>query len=196
MIRPSIDKDLLDKVPESIEMCFHTIANAGLTLEYERGREKYARTEFQHKVDSAGGTKEKKEGNKSSEATKKDDTKRVEKKKAKPKPQGTGAKSDKSDTTKIAKEPGEELVTYAMKKARMAFSQCIKCSDPKHIKKDCTNAWKPTKEEKKKADKGKEKAAKVSAITATVDVVPEPISYGPFISEDELDFEVDDLDTQ
>jgi len=56
-----------------------------------------------------------------------------------------------------------------MKKARMASSQCIKCGDSNHIKKDCTNAWQPTKEEKKKADKGKEKAAKVSAIRATVD---------------------------
>jgi len=43
----------------------------------------------------------------------------VQKKKAKPKSQGTGAKSDKSDTTKKAKVPGEELVTYAMKKAWM-----------------------------------------------------------------------------
>jgi len=176
MIRTSTDKDVLDNVPTSIEMCFHTIANAGLTLEYERGRETYTRTEFQHKVDRAGGTKEKKEANKALEVTKKDDTKRVQKKKGKPKSQGTGAKSDKSDTTKKAKEPGEELVTYAMKKARMASSQCIKCGNPNHNKKDCTNAWKPTKEENKKVDKGKEKAAKLSAITATVDVVPEPIS--------------------
>jgi len=36
----------------------------------------------------------------------------------------------------------------------------------------------------------------VSAITATVDVVPEPIFYGRIILEDELDFEVDELDTQ
>jgi len=196
MIRTSTEKDVLDKVPTSIEMCFHTIANAGSTLEYEQGRETYARTEFQRKVDRAGGTKEKKEANKPSEATKKDDTKRVQKKKAKPKSQGASAKSDKFDTTKKAKEPGEELVTYAIKKALMASSQCIKCGDPNHIKKDCKNAWKPTKEEKKKADKGKEKVAKVSTITATVDVVPEPISYGRIISEDELDFEVDELDTQ
>jgi len=40
------------------------------------------------------------------------------------------------------------------------------------------------KGEKKKADKGKEKAAKVSAIMATVNVVPELISYGRIISED------------
>jgi len=59
MIRTSTDRDVLDKVPTSIEMCFHTIANAGSTLECERGRETYARTEFQHKVDRAGGTKEK-----------------------------------------------------------------------------------------------------------------------------------------
>jgi len=196
MIRTSTDKDVLDKVPTSIEMCFHTITNAGSTLKYERGRETFARTEFQHKVDRAGGTKENKEANKPSEATKKDDTKRVQKMKANPKSQGTGAKSDKSDTTKKAKEPGEELVNYAMKKAPRASSKCIKCGDLNHIKKDCTNAWKPTKEEKKKADKGKEKAAKVSAITVTVDVVPEAISYGCIISEDELDFEVDELDTQ
>jgi len=36
----------------------------------------------------------------------------------------------------------------------------------------------------------------VSAITATVEVVPKPISYGRIISEDQLDFEVDELDTQ
>jgi len=120
----------------------------------------------------------------------------VQKKKAKPISQGTSAKSDKSDTTKKAKEPGEELVTYAMKKARMASSQGIKCGDPNHIKKDCTNAWNPTKEEKKEPDIGKEKAVKVSAIIATVDVVSELISYGHIISEDELDFEVDELDTQ
>jgi len=36
----------------------------------------------------------------------------------------------------------------------------------------------------------------VSAITATVDIVPEPISYGRIISEGDLDFEVDELDTQ
>jgi len=65
MIRTRIDKDVLDKVPVSIEMCFHTIANAGSTLEYERGRERYARIEFHHKIDRAGGTKEKKEVNKS-----------------------------------------------------------------------------------------------------------------------------------
>jgi len=159
-------------------------------------REKYARTEFQHKVDRAGGIKEKKEVNKSSEVTKKDDNKRVQKKKAKPKSQRSSAKSDKSDTTKKAKEPGEELVTYPMKKARMASSHYIKCGDINHIKKDCTNAWKPTKQEKKKTEKAKEKAAKVSAITATVDVAPQPISYGRIISEDELDFEVDELDTQ
>jgi len=59
MIRTSIAKDVLDKVPASIEMCFHTIANAGSPLEYKRGREKYAQTEFQHKVGRAGETKEK-----------------------------------------------------------------------------------------------------------------------------------------
>jgi len=152
MIRTSTDKDVLDKVPTSIEMCFHTIANAGSTLEYERGRRTYARTKFQHKVGRAGGTKEKKEANKLSEATKKDDTKHVQKKKVKPKSQGTGAKSDKSDTTKKAKEPAEDVVTYTMKKAQVASSQCIKCGDPNDIKRDCTNACKPTKEEKKKAD--------------------------------------------
>jgi len=57
-----------------------------------------------------------------------------------------------------------------MKKARMASSQYIKCGDPNHIKKDYTNGWKSTKEETKKTEKGKEKAAKVSAITATVDI--------------------------
>jgi len=115
---------------------------------------------------------------------------------AKPKSQHTNAKSDKSDSTKMAKEPGEDLVTYAMKKPRMTSSQCMKCGGPNHIKKDCTNAWKPTKEEKKKTEKGKEKAAKMFAITEIVDVLVEPISYGRIISEDELDFEVDELDTQ
>jgi len=46
MIRTSTDKDVLAKVPTSIEMCFHAMANAGSTLEYERGRETYARIEF------------------------------------------------------------------------------------------------------------------------------------------------------
>jgi len=32
MIRTSTDKDGLDKVPTSIEMCVHAIANAGSTL--------------------------------------------------------------------------------------------------------------------------------------------------------------------
>jgi len=84
MIRTSADKDVLDKVPTSIDMYIHTIANAGSTLEYEWGRETYARTKFQHKVDRAGGRKEKKEVNKPSKSTKKDDTKHMQKKKAKP----------------------------------------------------------------------------------------------------------------
>jgi len=75
-----------------------------------------ARTEFQHKVDRAGGKKEKKEANKPSEATQKDDTKHVQKKKAKPKSQATSAKSDKSDTTKKAKEPGEDLINMLWKR--------------------------------------------------------------------------------
>jgi len=78
----------------------------------------------------------------------------------------------------------------------MVYSQCIKCGNSNHIKKDYTDAWKPTKEGKKKTEKGKEKALQVPAITATVDIVPEPISYGHILSEDELDFEVDELDTQ
>jgi len=83
-----------------------------------------------------------------------------------------------------------------MKNVHMASSQCIKCGDPNHIKNGYTNAWKPTKEETKKADMGKEKAVKVSAIMVTVDIVPEPISCGQIISEDELDFVADELDTQ
>jgi len=120
----------------------------------------------------------------------------VQKRKAKPKSQGTSAKSDKWNTTKKTKEPGEELVTYAMKKARMASSQCIKGGDSNHIKKDYANAWKPTKDKKKKPEKGNENAAKVSAIAAIVVVVPEPISCRRINSEDELDIEVDELDTQ
>jgi len=52
------------------------------------------------------------------------------------------------------------------------------------------------KEEKKKSDKRKEKAAKVSATMATVDIVPEPIFSGPIILEDGLNFEVNELDMQ
>jgi len=77
MIRTTTDKYILDKVPTSIEMCFHTITNAGSTLENERGRETHARSKFQHKVDRSGGIKQKKEDNKPLQATKKDDTKRV-----------------------------------------------------------------------------------------------------------------------
>ena len=115
-------------------------------MQYERGKENYARTKFQHKVDRAGETKENKEANKPLKGTKKDDTKRVQKKKAQGKSQDISAKSDKFGTTKKAKEPGEELVTYAMKTARMASSQCFKCGDLNHIKKNCTYAWKATKE--------------------------------------------------
>jgi len=78
----------------------------------------------------------------------------------------------------------------------MTCSQSIKCRDPHHIKKEFTNAWKPTKEEKRKGEKGKEKAAKLSAIKVKVNAVPEPISYGHIILEDKLDFQVDELDTQ
>ena len=195
-IPTNTDKNILDKVPTCVEMSFHTIANAGSTLEYDWGRETYAWTEFQYKVCAACWTKEKKEANKASEATKKDNTKRVLKKKSKPKSQRTSAKSDKSDTTKKAKELAEELLTYTMKKARMASLQCIKCGDHNHIKKDCTNAWDPTKEQKKKADKGKEKAAKMSVIRVIVDVASKPVSYGCIISEDKLDLEVDELGTQ
>jgi len=95
----------------------------------------------------------------------------VQNKKAKLKSQGTGAKSDKSDFTNKAKEPGEELFTCARNRARILSSPCIKGSESNHIKKDSTNTWKPTQEKKKKCDKGKEKVAKVSAITATVNVV-------------------------
>jgi len=64
----------------------------------------------------------------------------MQKNKANAKSQGTGAKFDKSDTTKKAKEPSEELVTYGMKKARIVSSHCIKYGDINHIKKDCSNA--------------------------------------------------------
>jgi len=96
-----------------------------------------------------------------------------------------------SDTTKKAKEPGEKLVTYAMKTAQMASSHCIKCGDGNYIKKDCMNAWKPTMEEKKMANKRKEKAPKLSAITTIEDVVLKPISCRCIISKDNLDFKVD-----
>jgi len=82
-----------------------------------------------------------------------------------------------------------------MKKAWMAASQCIKCGDLNHIKMNCTNIWDSTKEEKKKADKGKVKATKVCVIRATLDVVSMPISYSRMISGDELDFKVDELDS-
>jgi len=48
----------------------------------------------------------------------------------------------------------------------------------------------------KKTEKGKEKAAKVSSIMATGDLAPKPISYAHIIWEDELDFEVDELNRQ
>jgi len=72
MIRTSTDKAELDKVPTRIYMYFCTIANAGSTLEYERGRETYTWTEFQHKIDRAGGIKEKKGAIKPLEGTKRD----------------------------------------------------------------------------------------------------------------------------
>jgi len=74
-------------------------------MECERSKEKHAQTRFQHKVDRAGGTKLNKISNKFEEATKKDDTKYMQKMKVKPKSQDTSAKSYKSDITKKAKEP-------------------------------------------------------------------------------------------
>jgi len=76
------------------------MARVPSTLEYERARETYARTKFQYKIDRPGWPNEKNEANKLTEATKENDTKHVQKKKAEPKSQGTGMKSENSDTSK------------------------------------------------------------------------------------------------
>ena len=39
--RVSMDKDVLDRVPPSIEMCYQTIVSAGSTGEFEKTREAY-----------------------------------------------------------------------------------------------------------------------------------------------------------
>ena len=43
----STDKDVLDKVPPSSEMCFQTIVNAGSTVEFEKTREACAQGQYQ-----------------------------------------------------------------------------------------------------------------------------------------------------
>jgi len=109
-------------------------------LEHERRKKIYARTEFQPEVDRAGGINEKTEVNKNVKATNTDNTNHIQKKKAKPKSQGSSAKPNNADTTKKAKELGEELVTYAIKKASMASSHYNKCDNLNHITKLYTNA--------------------------------------------------------
>ena len=61
--RVSIDKDVLDRVPASIEMCFQTILSAGSTVEFQKTREAYAQGQYQQKVQQGVGSKAEKKEN-------------------------------------------------------------------------------------------------------------------------------------
>ena len=43
----SMDKDVLDKVPHSIEICFQTILSAGSIVEFAKTREAYVQGQYQ-----------------------------------------------------------------------------------------------------------------------------------------------------
>jgi hypothetical protein len=198
--RVSTDKDVLDKVPQSVEMCFQTILNAGSTVEFEKAREAFAQNQYQQKVQQVGGHRnEKKESTKPVDKGKKEDSleSRISKPKQKKKVKTSAKSSDTKPATKREKEPGEDKVSQSVRKDRMTNRQCIKCGQEGHMKADCTNGWKPPALSK---GKGKEKAevkvvaAKVSAIKATVEPAPEPIQYGRILDleEDELDYEWED----
>jgi len=48
--RISTDKDVLDKVPQSIEMCFQTFVSACSMVEFEKSREAFAQSQYQQQI--------------------------------------------------------------------------------------------------------------------------------------------------
>ena len=110
MRRVSTDKDVLDKVPPSIEMCLQTILNAGSTVEFEKTREAYAQGKYQQKVQQGVGSKvEKKENPIPVDKGQKVDSieSQISKPKQKKKKPTTKVTTFKPALTKV-KEPGED----------------------------------------------------------------------------------------
>jgi len=192
MRRISTDKDILDKVPQSIEMCFQTILSAGSTVEFVKARQAFAQSLYQQKVQQVGGSKvEKKENPKPVNKGQKADSleSRISKPKQKKKKPAAKVTIFKPAPTKV-KEPGEDQVSQSVRKYRMTNGHCIQYGEKGHIKSDCTKGWKPPVIQSK--DKGKAEvkvvAAKVSASKATEDVAPAPFQYGRWLEEDELNY--------
>ena len=195
------NKDSLDKVPASVEMCFEAITAAGMEVENDKAREAFtqaahsvkvqmeAAVKGKEKAKEGGASKDKKEGKQEVLEKVKDKKNRVQKKKnqASNKSVQGNTGSDKKE-----KEKGEDTVTREMRQARMKDGVCVKCGKKGHIKNDCTNGWKatPKKEEKpaKAAGESKKKVAMIQAASPP----PVPYSFGRITElssdDDELDY--------
>ncbi|KAF8422309.1 hypothetical protein BGX38DRAFT_1279835 [Terfezia claveryi] len=119
MVQVSTDKDILDKVPASTEICFQAIANAGSQVEYEKVREAHAQSQFHQKEQAAGAKKEVPNTPKTTEKKSENLKDRITKPKQRAKTKPNAKSKPKSDTSsKKEKEPGQDKVTYAMRQAR------------------------------------------------------------------------------
>ena len=111
--RVSTDKEILDKVPASIETCLQTILSTGSTVEIEKTRETYPQGQYQQKVQQGVGSKqEKKENPKPMDKRQKVDSleSRITKPKQKKKKPASKVTMFKPTPTKV-KEPGEDQVS-------------------------------------------------------------------------------------
>ena len=61
--RISMDKDVVDRVPPSLEMCCQTILIASSKVEFEKTRGAYTQAQYQQKVQQETGSKEEKKEN-------------------------------------------------------------------------------------------------------------------------------------
>jgi len=141
----STDKDVLDKVPLSIDMFFQTILSAGSMVEFEKAKEAFAQSQYLQQLLQVGGIKvEKKENPKPVDKGQKVDSleSRIYKPKQKKKKLVAKVTTFKPASTKV-KEPGEDQVSQSVRKHRMTNGQCVKCGERGHIKSDCTKGWKP-----------------------------------------------------
>jgi len=136
----STDKDVLDKVPQRIDMCFQTILSAGSTVEFEKAREAFAQSPYQQKVQQVGANKvEKKEDPKPVDKGQKVNSleNRISKPKQKNKNPLAKVTTFKPTPTKVEKL-GEDKASQSVGKDRMTNGQYIKCGEKGHIKSDCT----------------------------------------------------------
>ena len=126
-----MDKDVLNQVPRSIEMCFHTIFSVGLTVEFEKAREFFAQRKSKQKAQQCGGSKVEKNKNPNpmGKGQKVNSLKsRISKHKQKKKQPAAKVSTFKPAPTKV-KEPGENHVSQSVSKDRMTNRRCIKCSE-------------------------------------------------------------------